>query len=98
MQIEIAAGFRLLCGLELAPLFWLTVGETIGARALLVLPLLGSLTGEPKIYQFNHVPTMTVSGYIDYPRLNCPIDAPGRWFKEYTCRIPSATVSNGIHG
>ena len=73
MQVEIAAGFRLLRGFELAPAFWLTVGQTIGARALIVLPLLGSLSGEPQIHQFNHVPTLTVTGYINSPESNAPL-------------------------
>jgi hypothetical protein len=57
VQVEIAASFRLLRGIELAPLFWPTMRETTGACALVLLSLLGSLAREPKVYQFSHVPT-----------------------------------------
>jgi hypothetical protein len=45
--IEIATGFVLLCGFKLADMPGLTVGETIGAGALVVLLPFGSLSGGP---------------------------------------------------
>jgi hypothetical protein len=54
VQVEVATGFRLLRGVELAPVLGLTVGETIAFGAQFVLPLLGSFTGKTKIDQFSH--------------------------------------------
>jgi len=54
VQIEVAAGFRLLRGCELAPVLWLTMGETVGIGAQIVLPLFGSLADGSKIDQFSH--------------------------------------------
>jgi hypothetical protein len=54
VPIEIAAGFRLLRGLEFAPVLGLTVGETVGVGAQIVLPFFGSLAGRSKIDQFSH--------------------------------------------
>ena len=44
VQVEIAVGFRLSRGLELAPVFWLTMGKTVAFCAPFVLPFCGSLT------------------------------------------------------
>jgi hypothetical protein len=54
VQIEIAAGFRLLRGIELAPVLGLTMGEAFGVGALIVLPPLGAFAGVSKIDQFSH--------------------------------------------
>jgi hypothetical protein len=52
--IEVAVGFRLSRGFELAPVPGLTVGKTIGVGACGVLPLFGSLAGHSKIDQVGH--------------------------------------------
>lgn len=60
MQVEITLGFRLLRGLELTPVFGLTMGKTIAFCAQFVLPLRGSLTGESKIDQLSHAVPLAV--------------------------------------
>jgi hypothetical protein len=54
VPIEVAAGFRLLRGFELAPVLGLTMGKTIGVGAQIVLPLFGSFASRSKIDQFSH--------------------------------------------
>jgi len=54
VPIEIAAGFRLLRGLEFAPVLGLTMSETVGVGTQIVLPFLGALAGNSKIDQFSH--------------------------------------------
>jgi hypothetical protein len=52
--VEVVAGFLLVRGVELAPVFGLTVGKTVGMGAGTVLPLFGPLAGDSKIDQFSH--------------------------------------------
>jgi hypothetical protein len=54
VPIEITVGFRLLRGLEFAPVLELTVGERVGVGAQIVLPFFGSFAGCSKIDQFSH--------------------------------------------
>jgi hypothetical protein len=54
VPVEIAAGFVLLGGFELAQALGLTVGKSIGVGTLIVLLALGSLAGGSKIDQFSH--------------------------------------------
>jgi len=45
VQIEVAAGFRLLRGFEFTPVFGLAMNEPVGVGAQFVLPFFGSLAG-----------------------------------------------------
>jgi hypothetical protein len=54
VSVEIATGFRLFLGFELADARGLTVGQTIGVGAPLVMLPFGSLAYRPKIDQFSH--------------------------------------------
>jgi hypothetical protein len=54
VPIEIAPGFRLLRGFELAQVLGLTVGKPIGVGTRIGLPSFGALAGHPKIDQFSH--------------------------------------------
>jgi hypothetical protein len=54
VPIEVAIGFRLLRGFELALVLGLTVGKAIGVGVRIVLPLFGSFAGHSKIDQFSH--------------------------------------------
>ena len=54
MPIEIAAGFGPLLRPELTLVLGLSMQETIGFGARIVLPLLGPLAGCPKIDQLSH--------------------------------------------
>lgn len=76
VQVEIAAGFRLLRGFELAPVFGLTMGETAAFCVQIVLPLFGSLTRESKVDQFSHAVPLAVPEYIP---LVPHRDASGMW-------------------
>jgi hypothetical protein len=52
--VEIAAGFGPLLRPKLMLVLGLSMQETIGVGARIMLPLLGTLAGRPKIDQFSH--------------------------------------------
>ena len=54
VPIEVAPGFRLTRGFNLANVFGLARGKSIGVRTLLVLSPLVPLSNGPKIDHFSH--------------------------------------------
>ena len=90
MPIEIAVGFYLLRGLELAPVFGLAVGEAVAVGAQFGLPSLGTLAGDPKIDQFSHCRVSTVSGYAYCRDVQRAVASPrNASAKSQLCRIRS---------
>ena len=54
MPIEVAPGFGSVRGFNLANVFGLAKGKTVGVCTLIVLLPFGSLADGPKINHFNH--------------------------------------------
>ena len=70
VPIEVAPGFRLTRGFNLANVFGLTKGKAIGMSTLVVLSSLVPLSNGPKIDYFSHsVAPRMVTGYISVRRL-----------------------------
>ncbi len=62
MPIEVATGFGLACGFNLAMVFGLTKGEAIGVGTLIMPPPLVPLSNGPKIDYFSHSVVVALDG------------------------------------
>jgi hypothetical protein len=70
VPIEVAPGFRLTRGFNLANVFGLTKGKAIGMSTLVVPSSLVPLSNGPKIDYFSHsVAPRMVTGYVSVRRL-----------------------------
>lgn len=69
VPIEVAPGFRLTRGFNLANVLGLTKGKAIGVRTLVVLSPLVPLSNGPKIDHFSHSAALEgVAGYVSVQR------------------------------
>jgi hypothetical protein len=54
VPIKIVAGFRLLRVFEIAHVFGLAVGKSLGAGKPFAMPPLGLFSGRSKVHKFSH--------------------------------------------
>jgi hypothetical protein len=93
MPIEVATGFGLACGFNLAMVSGLTKGEAIGVGTLIMPPPLVPLSNGPKIDHFSHSVALDGNGL----RFSSALHVIGSIAAKCAETLAERCLSNGVH-
>jgi hypothetical protein len=93
MPIEVATGFGLACGFNLAMVFGLTKGEAIGVGTLIMPPPLVPLSNGPKIDHFSHSVALDGNGL----HFSSALHVIGSIAAKCAETLAERCLSNGVH-